>query len=164
MTTCVTCAKLGSASWQTEYESLKQITKNKKTKTGVSSVSLRRRIPVAAVPENVEVVESFGLQARRAREKLGLSCEELGRKIGEKASVIKKVESGSLTPDERLAAKLERALKLKLLVPVAEPETTLQSSSPPSTTVTLGEIVQLKSEKRRQSENEGDRGSQESFI
>jgi len=164
MITCATCAKLGSASWQTEYESLKQITKNKKTKTVAPSVSFRRRIPVAAVPEDVEVVESFGLQARRAREKLGLSCEELGRKIGEKASVIKKIESGSLAPDERLAAKLERALKVKLLVPVAETETTLQPSSPPSTSVTLGEIVHLKSEKRRQSENEGDRGSPERFI
>jgi len=49
-----------------------------------------------------------------SRTKAGLSLEDLGKKINEKASVIERVEKG-MRPTDALARKLEKSLKIKLL-------------------------------------------------
>jgi putative transcription factor len=63
----------------------------------------------------LEVVEGFGEVVKGARERLGLTQEELGRRIGEKASVVRRIESEEMVPDITLAKKLEHTLKVKLL-------------------------------------------------
>jgi len=161
MSTCGECAKLGSTYWEPQSKSLKQPAE-KKTKTIARSVPIKREISVK-VPEDLEIEDGFGLHVRRAREKLSLSYEELGRKIGEKVSVIKKIESGKMIPDQKLATKLEHALRIKLFVSRAEPETVFPSS-PPRTSVTLGEVVHLKSEKRRSLEDEGNHSSSKRTV
>ena len=49
-----------------------------------------------------------------AREKLALTHEELGKKINEKASVLRNLEAGKMAPNNQLASKLEHMLKIKL--------------------------------------------------
>ena len=151
MSTCSRCAKLGSGFW--EPKSQKQ---NIHAKT--SKISHVKRIPAKKrrfeyVNEDLVVIESFKLIIRKSREKMGYSQEDLGMKIGEKMSVIRKVESGKMVPDHRVASKLEHALKIKLLVPLEEPKMQF-SSSKTSKGITLGEIVQLK-KPRRKRKNEG---------
>jgi len=51
---------------------------------------------------------------RKARERLGLSQEELAQRIKEKSSVIKLLEAGKLQPDDNLTKKLERFLRIEL--------------------------------------------------
>ena len=53
---------------------------------------------------------------RNARSKKGLTHDQLGQKINEKVTLIRKVETGSIRPDEILAKKLERFLGIKLYV------------------------------------------------
>ena len=53
---------------------------------------------------------------RKARELRNLSQEELGLKINEKSSVIRTLESGKLKPTDTLAKKIERFLKIKILM------------------------------------------------
>ncbi len=65
------------------------------------------------------------------------------KRIGEKVSVLQKIESGKMTPDIRLAQKLEHALKVKLLVPPKGQELPPTSLAVPHE-VTLGDVVQLK--------------------
>jgi len=72
--------------------------------------------------EELELKEDYYKVIKQAREKLGLSQEALGRKINEKPSVIKLLESGKLKPDNMLARKLEHFLKVQLLVPAVEEE------------------------------------------
>ena len=48
--------------------------------------------------------------------KTNLSQEELGLKINEKSSVIRTLESGKLKPTDTLAKKIERFLKIKILI------------------------------------------------
>jgi len=62
-----------------------------------------------------EVLEDFAAIIREGREKKGWSREELGEKIYEKVSVINRIESGKMTPDLKLARKLERTLKVTLV-------------------------------------------------
>lgn len=72
--------------------------------------------------DELELKEDYYKVIKQAREKLGLSQEALGRKINEKPSVIKLLESGKLKPDNMLARKLEHFLKVQLLVPAVEEE------------------------------------------
>lgn len=51
---------------------------------------------------------------RNARTQKGLTHDQLGQKINEKVTLIRKVETGSIRPDEILAKKLERFLGIKL--------------------------------------------------
>jgi len=69
-------------------------------------------------PSDVEtelvLVEGYGKKIKEAREKLGLSRKEFASKIGEKEGVVKKVEEEKMEPDEKLARKIEKFLKIKL--------------------------------------------------
>ena len=69
-----------------------------------------------------EVDPDYYLKIRQAREKLGLSQEDLGRMLNEKPSVIRMVESKKLKPDLVLTRKFMHSLKLNLLVPLSELE------------------------------------------
>jgi len=158
MTTCATCAKLGSGYWKPEAVSFGQPAE-KLTKRVASVGSFRREIPVRG-PEDLEVTEEYASPVRQARERLGLSQEDLGKRIGEKVSVIRKVESGKMVPDHELAGKLEHVLRVRLLVPVVKPETPLPVIAP-SKGVTLGEIVHLKNGRRRRPKNEGNHSQSE---
>lgn len=62
-----------------------------------------------------EVVEDYPQRIRRAREALGLSQEDLARKINEKKSIIAKLESGHMYPPDKLVKKLEKALGIELM-------------------------------------------------
>jgi putative transcription factor len=76
-----------------------------------------------------------------------LSQEDLGRKIREKVSVIRKIESGKMLPDLVLAEKLEHTLKVTLRVPASEPKVQPVSSSKPHG-ATLGDLIHFKVKKK----------------
>jgi putative transcription factor len=65
-----------------------------------------------------EVDPEFDEIVRRARQRAGLTQEELAAKIMERALVIKKIERKELTPDDKLRKKLEKALDVSLLVDI----------------------------------------------
>lgn len=53
---------------------------------------------------------------RDARNKKGITHEQLGQKINEKVTLLKKVETGTIKPDDILSKKLERFLGIKLFI------------------------------------------------
>ncbi len=141
MIVCSECDKLGSGYWEAQPQR-----RAKKMAKPQPRLSIPRREQRPTVTENLEVVGDFGIKVRRAREHLELSHEDLGRKIGEKISVLRKIESGKMTPDLILAEKLEHALKVKLLVSPLEPKAP-PIASPRPREITLGEVVRLKEKK-----------------
>jgi len=146
MLVCNECSKLGSIYWEAKTEPrLKKISKRLP-----QPVIAPRKQPSITVEESVELVDDFGVKVRQAREKLGMSHEDLGKKISEKVSVLRKIESGKMTPDNLLIEKLQHALKIKLLVPVSEPKvpSKVLASSRPSAP-TLGDIAQVRKEKEK---------------
>ena len=58
-----------------------------------------------------ELTEDYPNKIRVAREKLRLTHEELGKKINEKASVLRNLETGKMAPNNQFASKLEHMLK-----------------------------------------------------
>ncbi len=76
-----------------------------------------------AAPEaSYEIDPDYNVKIRQAREKMGLSQEDLGRMLNEKLSVIRMVESKKLKPDAVLTRKLTHHLKVTLMVPLSELE------------------------------------------
>jgi len=53
---------------------------------------------------------------REARNKKGITHEQLGQKINEKVTLLKKIETGTIKPDDILSKKLERFLGIKLFI------------------------------------------------
>ncbi len=80
----------------------------------------RQKTNIIERVERYEFVDGYGEIIRKARERLGLTREELGALIQDKASVIKKIENEELKPTIELAKKIEKALKVKILVEVSE--------------------------------------------
>lgn len=140
MLVCDECVKLGSIYWEAKTEPrLKKVAKRLPT-----PILPTRKQPAIAMEESLDLVEDFSSRVRQAREKFGFSHEELGRKISEKVSVLRKIESGRMTPDHKLAEKLQHALRVKLLAPVSEPKLPSKALASTPRPVTLGEVVQLK--------------------
>lgn len=63
---------------------------------------------------NKELVPNWNKLIKSAREKRGLSREELGFKIGERTVTISKIENGDLRPSDKVAEKLEKELDINL--------------------------------------------------
>lgn len=85
----------------------------------------RRRTPPRIKPaplKKIGLVEEeflnpdFPSIIRNARGKKGLTHEQMGQKINEKVTLLKKIESGGIKPDEILAKKLERFLGISLYI------------------------------------------------
>jgi putative transcription factor len=64
--------------------------------------------------EEYDLVENYGEIIADARNKMNLSIEELAKKIGEKESLLRKIEKEEIRPSDKVIDKLERFLKIKL--------------------------------------------------
>ncbi len=145
MLVCNECSKLGSVYLEIKTEPrLKKVAKRLPT-----PILPPRRQPSLSETESLELVHDFGTKVRQAREKLGLSQEELGKKISEKVSVLRNIESGKMAPDNLLTEKLQHALRVQLLVPVSEPKVPSQALAARPTSPTLADIAQMKKEKAK---------------
>lgn len=69
-----------------------------------------------------ELVDDYGEHIREARERQGMSREELGARIGEKTTAIAKIENQELRPSDQKARQLEKTLHITLFQSV-EPAT-----------------------------------------
>ncbi|MCL1965762.1 MAG: multiprotein bridging factor aMBF1 [Candidatus Bathyarchaeota archaeon] len=105
----------------------------------------KKRNLVAKVEITQELVEGYAAIIRMAREKLGYSHEELGLKINERASVLKHVELSKMEPNNLLASKLERALKITLLVPIEEEKPVPATVAGKNQDMTLGDLIEIDS-------------------
>ncbi|MCX8204238.1 MAG: multiprotein bridging factor aMBF1 [Candidatus Nezhaarchaeota archaeon] len=97
--------------------------------------------------QRFEVVPNFSALIKRAREELGLTQDVLAKLVGEKLSVIRRIEAGRLRPSIELAKKLERGLKIKLTeeLKVSEPDQFSKSKIG----LTLGDLVVVKGGDRK---------------
>ena len=84
--------------------------------------SALRSMALRPIDVEFDVDPDYYLKIRQAREKLGLSQEQLGQLLNEKPSVIKMVESKKLKPDLTLTRKFMHQLKINLLVSLSELE------------------------------------------
>src|SRR3989304_2985839 len=115
LTVCVECSKHGRIVTEDEFTP-------KPKPPGKPSASIpvmtQKKKPGIKVEITQEIIEDYSPKIRQAREKLGLTHEELAKRISEKTSAIGKLETRKISPSNILATKLEHALKIKLLTPI----------------------------------------------
>ncbi len=102
--------------------------------------------------EKIDYVEGFHVRIKSARERMGLSQEELATQLNEKVTLIKKIEQGEVKPPIELAKKLEKFLKIQIIEEVSEVEDYQYKpflSKPQLGGYTLGDIMKkLEAEKK----------------
>jgi len=123
MNVCERCAHLGEEVHETRVETPRSTLPARRDEVKMPSEDL--------IPNYSEVI-------REARERLGLSQEELAKRIKEKVSLIRKIERGELTPEEKVVRKLERELGIKLMERIEVPR--MERKEIPQN-LTLGDIV-----------------------
>jgi putative transcription factor len=103
--------------------------------------TVKRPKPRDHFKDLVELVPEFGRKIREAREGLGLSLEELGARIKEKSTLLKKIEREDISPEDEVRKKLERELKIKLTDEASESRV---KSGSVGRGLTLGDIASIK--------------------
>ena len=111
---CIACSKHGKPYLPAQVSSSSSATKKKKP---VAKIQQQKKI-ITMVDETM-IDPDFARLIREARMKMGLTHEQLGMKMSEKAQILKKFETGALKPDELFAKKLEHYLGIKLYVSVS---------------------------------------------
>jgi putative transcription factor len=156
LTVCNECSKHGKVI----YEEPKPKALMSKPSGPRPSLSIQiKKPPEITVDTSIELVENYGDKIRHAREKFGLSHEDLGKKLNEKVSLLKKIEMGKMIPDNMLATRLEHALRIKLIVPASEekvPQTKIPRSA--SEELTLGDLMNLDNENKGEKKEAKGRG------
>ena len=107
LTVCKTCSKRGKPS-------------NNQPNIQKSFVRPKKMIKPNKITfdDSTILVNDFSEVIRKSRMIKGLTHEQLGILIKERASLLRKIESGSLKPDEELTKKLERFFRINLYIEV----------------------------------------------
>ena len=105
---CRTCSKRGKPSNELQKNQIRVSAKPKK-------IAMPNKI---TFHDSTILVDNFSEVIRKSRMKQGLTHEQLGLIIKERASLLRKIESGSLKPDDELAKKLERYFRINLYTEV----------------------------------------------
>ena len=92
-----------------------------------------------SAPELV-LVEDYAASIRKARGQM--TQKEFAAKIQEKESVMNKLESGHMKPSIKLAQKLEKLLKIRLLAQDDTP--TVTTATRDTGPLTIGDMIKLK--------------------
>ena len=103
--------------------------------------TVRRPKPRDHFKDLVEIIPEYGRKIRDARESHGLTPEELGARIKEKAALIKKIEREEIAPEDEIRKKLEKELKIKLTDEASEARVKSMSGAKG---LTLGDIANIK--------------------
>ena len=106
--------------------------------------AIRRAPELPKEIQELDIAENFADLIRKKRMKLGISQEDLAKRVKEKLSVIQKIEVGRIAPDTRLCRELQHELRIKLLVP--RKETPPPKRAAPSE-VTLGDIINIRGQR-----------------
>ena len=153
LTVCGECAKHGKICYDEPKPKI-AVPRPKAKPTPLTIPVKRASVPT--VDTSLELVEDFDLRIRQAREKLGFSHEDLGKRLNEKVSLLRKIETGKMTPDNKLATMLEHALKIKLIVQAKEekvPEAKIPRTA--GRELTLGDLIQLDKKGKQKEETTG---------
>jgi len=147
LTVCIECSKHGKVISQEEVVLQKQaaaaVTVSAARRPRLPLPVIHKKPMVANVQITQELTEAYPNKIRVAREKLGLTHEELGKRINEKASVLRNLEVGKMEPNNQLASKLEHMLKIKLLVPISEEKVPPPTAKSANQELTLGDIIEI---------------------
>lgn len=104
---------------------------------------VKPRLVKSSKIESMDIVENYGELVRKARQERGWTQEVLAQKLRVSVDVVKRIESEKYKPPIDLARKIEKLLKIKLLVSTEEEPL---EETPGIRGATLGEVVVVRRE------------------
>lgn len=110
MSVCGNCVKFGVEQAGAKTE----VTGRSQTTAALERRAVRAKSRDIYDQMQEELVEDYGTRIRQARERKGLTVEQLGERLKERASNLANAEKGTYHPPDTLVAKLERELGIKL--------------------------------------------------
>jgi putative transcription factor len=105
--------------------------------------------------DDMELIEDYARTIQTARQKKGISQDELAQKIGESISTLKAIEAGRQKPTEKTIKGLERELEISLLEPLGTVPIKTNASQT-GTGPTLGDRVVVKRKVSQKSRRNAD--------
>ncbi len=108
ITVCRTCSKRGKPLKNQQEIQRKPAMRQKKIE----------KLDKITFDDSAILINDFSEVIRNSRVANGLTHEQLGLLIKERASLLRKIESGTLKPDEGLTRKLERFFRINLYTEV----------------------------------------------
>lgn len=130
---CKNCSSYGKVLSRVKTQTSRQI-KNQ-IKTEEIEVSKPAETLFLILPDYAEKI-------KKKREKLGLNQSDFAKQVRERDSLISKIETGTIEPNIKLARKLERHLKIKLVEEYQEKPKLLAKSEGEG--VTIGDMIKIK--------------------
>lgn len=106
----------------------------------------KQRRAISPLSESIELVDGYGSKVRAAREKLGLSQQDLAKKLNERVTLIKKIEQETFRPSEAMGTKIENFLRIKIFeksIPL-DAESFEQYVKKPTRKLSLEEVARRK--------------------
>ena len=119
MLVCSNCASLGVRTASKSKASIPGLSGDHSGKSPLGAPRITSPFYVDTSEES-ELIEEYNIVIRQARERLGITQDELGNKVNEKPSTIRLVERGSLRPSDSLTRKLEHFLRIDLMAPAVD--------------------------------------------
>lgn len=98
-------------------------------------------------PAEYELVEDYPQKIKQSREALGLNQSELANRIGEKLSIVQKLETGKIRPPDVIIDKLTRVLRTTLRAPV-EDDSIPHDFEKASVELTIGDVAKQVTKKK----------------
>jgi putative transcription factor len=87
-----------------------------------------------------ELAEDFPARIRNARSGKGMSQKDLAMKINERLTVLSKIETGQMRPDDKMIVKLERELGVKLREKLVDTQVAKGMST---SALTLADLIRM---------------------
>jgi putative transcription factor len=131
---CKSCSRFGKAEDKWSPVSRKIVPVER-------AFTVRKPQPRDHFKDLVEIIPEYGKVIRDAREKLGITPDELANAIKEKAALLKKIEREELAPDDQVRKKLERELNIKLTDQPTDEKVKYRGGAKG---LTLGDIANIK--------------------
>ena len=118
LTVCKSCSKRGKPS--SNQQNIKKTGRPSSyhQKTGFPRPKKIVKTEKITFDDTRILVSNLSEVIRKSRMTKGLTHEQLGLSLNERASLLRKIESGSIKPDEELAKKLERFFRIPLYTEV----------------------------------------------
>lgn len=98
-------------------------------------------MPISKEEGETEMIDNYGKKIIKARKGMNLNREEFAKKINEKESLIKRIESEEMRPNDKLIEKIERFLDIKLRT---QYEMKKLGAKPTRGKLTVGDILEVK--------------------
>ena len=121
LTVCKSCSKRGKPS--SHQQNIQKTGNPSSYQQNIQKIGFPRPKKIVKT-ENITfddtriLVSNLSEIIRKSRMSRGLTHEQLGLSLNERASLLRKIESGSIKPDEELTKKLERFFRIPLYTEV----------------------------------------------